>query len=86
MILIYITHKKHKKLGDTVYKISFAVLRGESHIDFHTQCFIMTLVIEGAITNDVLKFKKVIEFQNSCIAICFSQIYLIIDGKSSFIT
>ena len=30
----------------------------------------------GAITNEVLKFKKVIEFQNSCTVICFSQIYI----------
>ena len=38
----------------------------------------------GAITNDTLKFRKVIEFERSCIAICFSYIYLIIDGKVNF--
>ena len=37
-------------------------LRGESHIDFRTQCVIMT---DGALTNDVLKFRKIIEFQSS---------------------
>ena len=39
----------------------------------------------GAITNDVLKFKKVIEFESSCIVIYLSYIYLIIDVKRSFI-
>ena len=34
------------------------------------------------ITNDVLKFRKAIEFKNSCIE---SYIYLIIDGQRSFI-
>ena len=43
----------------------------------------MTLVSGvGAITNDVLKFRKVIKFERLCIAICFSYIYLIIDGKN----
>ena len=63
----------------------FMMPRAESHIDFRTQCVIMTLVGWGAITNDVLKFIKVIEFESSCIIICFSYIYLIIDGKRSFI-
>ena len=45
----------------------------------------MTLAGGGAITNDVIKFRKVIEFENFCIVICFSYIYLIIDGKRSFI-
>ena len=39
----------------------------------------------GAVTNDVLKFRKVIEFESSCIVISLSYIYLIIDGKRSFI-
>ena len=41
----------------------------------------MTLTGGGAITNDVLKFRKVIEFEISCIEISFSYIYLIIDRK-----
>ena len=56
----------------------------ESHIDFRKQ-FIMTLAVGGkgggTITNDVLKFRKVIEFESSCIVISFSYIYLIIDLK-----
>ena len=36
----------------------------------------------GAVTNDILKFKKLIEFQSSHIVIFFSYIYLIIDGKN----
>ena len=36
-------------------------------------------------TRGVLKFSKVIEFQSSCIAIYFSYIYIIHDGKRSFI-
>ena len=36
----------------------------------------------GIITNDVLKFRQVIEFESSCVVIYFSySIYLIIDGK-----
>ena len=38
-----------------------------------------------AITNDFLKFRKVIEFEQSCIVICYSYVYLIIDGKILFI-
>ena len=38
----------------------------------------------GAITNDVLKVRKAIKFESSCIAICFSYVYLIIDGKIYF--
>ena len=38
-----------------------------------------------SITTDVLKFRKVIEFESSCTVIFFSYIYLIIDGKRSFI-
>ena len=44
----------------------------------------MTLAGGGAIINDVLKFRKVLEFENSCIVICFSYVYLIIDEKRSF--
>ena len=43
-------------------------LRGESHIDFCTQCVIITLEGGGGvkiITNDVLEFRKIIEFQSS---------------------
>ena len=36
----------------------------------------------GTITNDILKFREVIEFESSCITIFFSDIYLIIDGKT----
>ena len=39
----------------------------------------------GAITNDVLKFRKFIESESSCIVIGLSYIYLIIDGRNSFI-
>ena len=59
--------------------------KGESHIDFRTQCVIIKLAGVGTITNDVLKFRKVMEFESSCIEICFCYIYLIIDGKRSFI-
>ena len=60
-----------------------SLFRCESYIDFCTQCVIMTLVSGvGAITNDVLKFRKVIKFERLCIVICFSYIYLIIDGKN----
>ena len=50
-------------------------LRSESHIDFWTQCVIMTLVGGGwgwgwAIINEVSKFRKVIEFESSYIVIC----------------
>ena len=45
-------------------------IRGESHIDFRTQCVIMTLTGEvrwasGVIVNDVLKMRKVMGFQSS---------------------
>ena len=42
-------------------------LIGESHIDFLTQCVIMTLGVDrvGVITNEVLKFRETIEFQSS---------------------
>ena len=56
-------------------------LRGESHIDFCMQCIIMISWLGGTVTNDVLKFKKVIGFESSCIVIYFSYIYVFIDGK-----
>ena len=40
-------------------------IRGVSHIDSRTQCAIMTLAGGGIIANDVLKMRKVIEFQSS---------------------
>ena len=40
-------------------------VKGESHIDFRTQCVIMTLGVGEAITNVVVKFTKDIEFQSS---------------------
>ena len=61
----------------------YLLLRGESYIDFDPHGW-----EEGwgggrwvAMTNDVLKFRKVFEFESSCIVICFSYIYLIINGK-----
>ena len=46
-------------------------LRGKSHIEFRTQCVIMTLAGGNrggeAITNGALKFTKIIEFESSCI-------------------
>ena len=64
----------------------FPSVRGESHIDFCTQCVIIKLAGRGAvpndarvcvcvcrggggvaIINDALKFRKVIEFESSCI-------------------
>ena len=38
-----------------------------------------------SINNDVLKFKKALEYESSCIVIWLSHIYLIIDGKRSLI-
>ena len=40
----------------------------------------------GAITNNILKFKKVIEFESSCIAISLSYIYLMVDRKDHLST
>ena len=45
----------------------------------------MTFAGLSAIANDAFEFRKVIESESSCSAICFSYIYLIIDGKRSFI-
>ena len=44
------------------------IRKSELHIDFRTQCFIMTLAGGGrVIANDVFKMRKVIEFQSlSC--------------------
>ena len=59
----------------------FALFRDESHIDFRTQSVIMTLGGGiggggGAITNGVMKFRKIIEFQSSEIVMnCFYNIY-----------
>ena len=76
----------------TLIRLSFLIernksfkLKGELQIDFRTPCVIMTLVSRSTITNDVSKFRKVIKFGSSCIVICFSYIYLIIYGKTSFI-
>ena len=63
-----------------LHECTFNYFMDKSHIDFRTQYVIMTLVAWEAITNDVLKFRKVIEFESSCIVICFSYIYLIIHG------
>ena len=41
--------------------VDLKLLGGESHIDFRTQCVIMTL---GAITNEIVKFIKIIEFES----------------------
>ena len=42
------------------------LFRGDSHIAFCAQCVITTLEGgEEAITDDVLKFRKLIEFQSS---------------------
>ena len=38
---------------------------------------------EGVINNDVLKFRKVIEYESSCIEICFPYICLMTDGNIS---
>ena len=60
----------------------FIFIRGES------QCVITTLAWGGegreAFTNDVLKSRRIIEFESSFIVIGFSYIYLIIDKKRSF--
>ena len=48
---------------------NFAPL-GESHVDFCTQGVIMTLAgcwEHWFINNDVLKFRKILKFQSSCI-------------------
>ena len=63
--------------GDTYHFL------GVTHIDFCTQCVLMTLAGgSGAITNDVLKFRKVNKFESSCIVICFSYICIIVGGNN----
>ena len=57
-------------LYDTIKQTFFPInsLRGESHIDFCRQCVIIKLGGGGGvkiITNDVLEFRKIIEFQSS---------------------
>ena len=37
------------------------------------------------ITNDILKFRKVLKFESSGVVINLSYIYLIVDGKRQFI-
>ena len=68
-----------KLVSKKQYKISFSLgLKGEPHIDFRMQCVIVTLTGRGAITNGIFKFRKVIEFQSSWIAInCQWIVYLI---------
>ena len=51
-------------IGDYFFLLSLAPidrirLRGESHIDFPRECFIMAFAGGKAITNDDLKFRKV---------------------------
>ena len=74
--------KLHSVTAPVYIELDSFDLRGESHINFRTRCVIMTLAGRCTITNDVLKFGKVIEFESSCIAICFSYIYRISDGKT----
>ena len=58
------------------------MLRVESHIDFRKKFVAGEDRRGGVITNDVLKFRKAIEFASSCIIVtCFSYIYQIIHGK-----
>ena len=57
--------------------------------NFRMQCVIITLAdgrekMELSLTT-FFKFRKVIEFESSSIVVCFSYIYLTIDGKRSFI-
>ena len=59
------------------------IIMGESHIDFRKQRVIMTLA--GGREGTFSTFGKVIEFESSCIVICLSYTYLIIDRKRSFI-
>ena len=37
--------------------------------------------VRGVTIDDVLKFRKIIKLENSCIVMCFSYIYPIINGK-----
>ena len=56
-------------------------LRAEPHIDFCMQYLIIALAGGVTITNDNLKFKKVMELESLCIVIRFPHIYLTIDVK-----
>ena len=56
-------------------------LRAEPHIDFSMQYLIIALAGGVTITNDNLKFKKVMELESLCIVIRFPHIYLTIDVK-----
>ena len=60
--------KKLKKimcqLSATIGMVLSDAFRSELHIDFRTQCIIMTLAGGKFIANDVLKMRKVIEFQS----------------------
>ena len=49
----------------TIDMVLFDAFRSELHIDFRTQCAIMTLAGGKFIANDVLKMRKIIEFQSS---------------------
>ena len=71
--------------GEILICSPILTLKGVWHIYFCTQYAIMTLFVVRAIANDVLKFRKVIEFESLCIVICFSYIYLMIDRIKSFI-
>ena len=56
------------------------MVRGESYIDF---CTLWVIIMFGcgregggaSVTNDILKFRKVVEFETSGIVICLSYIY-----------
>ena len=75
------------------FKLQFSVLNIFDYcIDLRRVTYrfsLMTLMGErgkGAITNDVVKVRKVIEFESLCIAIYLSYIYLIInDEKKIFL-
>ena len=70
----------------TINKATFYLI-DKSHTDFRTQCIIMTFAGGkgggggggGAIANDVLKFRKAIKFESSCIILRkYMHIYKII--------
>lgn len=41
-----------------IYGLALSGVRVDSHINFRTPCVIMTFGCDGAILNDVLKFKN----------------------------